>query len=449
MQEVDVVVVGAGLSGLCCARSLREGGANVKVLEARGRVGGRTLSMPIAGATFDLGGQWLGAHQLRLTDLAEELSLTTFRTFDTGKKVLDVAGRRSSYSGTIPTLSPWALVDLQQALYRAEKAAKQTNVKAPMLGPDAAQKDGTSLGEWMRKTMLTSVARDVFATAIRVVFGAEPDELSALWVLRYAKAAGGLMRLVEIPEGAQEKRFVQGAQALSLRLAEKLGDDVVLNAPVRSITDDGGCVTVTTDVGDFRAAKVVVAIPPALAGRITFSPPLPAERNHLLQRFTMGATVKVLAIYERAFWREQGLSGEVVFTKGPVSVVFDNTSHDGAVPCLLAFVVGDPARRFSLLSEPSRKGAVIDALAHAFGPLARKPVQVIEQDWSTEVWTGGCPVANLGPGAMRAISGLPTTPIGNIHWAGTETAHEWTGYLEGAILSGRRAASEVLDLPAI
>ena len=432
MPQADVVVVGAGMSGLSCARALRDRGAKVVVLEARDRVGGRTLSRRFGPATFDLGGQWLGAHQPRLAQLADELHVKTFRTFDTGKKVLDVAGRTSTYSGTIPTLAPWALLDLQQVLFRAERLARGVRPASPLAADRALERDGLSLGEWMRSAMHTEVAREVLATGIRVVFGAEPDELSLLWVLRYAAAAGNLMRLVEIPDGAQEMRFVEGAQTLSIRLAERLGDSVVLNAPVRSVEDSGQSVVVTADGGRFEARFAVIAIPPALAGRIAFSPPLPAPRDQLLQRFPMGATVKVLCVYDKAFWREKGLSGEVVFTRGPVSVVFDNTSVDGKVPCLVAFIVGDPARRWSR------------ALAAAFGPEARRAVEVAEQDWSEEPWTRGCPVANLAAGAMRGAGGLSREPVGRIHWAGTETADEWTGYLEGAIEAGRRAANEVL-----
>lgn len=432
------------MSGLACARALQDRGAKVVVLEARDRVGGRTLSRRFGPATFDLGGQWLGAHQPRLAALASELGVKTFRTFDTGKKVLDVAGRTSTYSGTIPTLAPWALLDLQQALFRAERLARGVKPASPLAADRALERDGMSLGEWMRTAMHTEVAREVLATGIRVVFGAEPDELSLLWVLRYAAAAGNLMRLVEIPNGAQEMRFVEGAQTLSIRLADKLGDSVHLNTPVRSIEDTAGGVTVTTDGGRFDARFAVIAIPPALAGRIAFSPPLPAPRDQLLQRFPMGATVKVLAVYDRAFWRDRGLSGEVVFTRGPVSVVFDNTSADGKVPCLVAFLVGDPARQWSLKPEAARRREVLDALAAAFGPDAKRPVEVAEQDWSTEPWTRGCPVSNLAAGVMRGVGGLLRDPVGHIHWAGTETADEWTGYLEGAIEAGRRAASEVL-----
>lgn len=432
------------MSGLACARALRDRGAKVVVVEARDRVGGRTLSRRFGPATFDLGGQWLGAHQPRLAALAAELGVRTFKTYDTGKKVLDAAGRKKTYSGTIPTLMPWALLDLQQALFRADRLARGVKPPSPLSAPRAAERDGVSLGEWMRTSMHTEVAREVFTTAIRVVFGAEPDELSLLWVLRYSAAAGGLMRLVEIPDGAQEMRFVEGAQTLSIRLAERLGDSVVLNTPVRAIEDTGKGVVVTGDRERFEGRFAVIAIPPALAGRIAFSPPLPAPRDQLLQRFPMGATVKVLAMYDRAFWREKGLSGEVVLTRGPVSVVFDNTSDDGAVPCLLAFVVGDPARQWSQMPEPARRAAVIDSFTAAFGDEARRPLEVVEQDWSTEPWTRGCPVSNLAPGVMRGVGGLLRAPVGHIHWAGTETADEWTGYLEGAIEAGRRAAAEVL-----
>jgi monoamine oxidase len=452
MERVDVVVVGGGLSGLACARRLLAAGASVRVLEARDRVGGRTLSRRLGGGTFDLGGQWLGPGQTRVAALADELGLATFPTHVAGKKLLAASGGAPRpYEGTIPALPPLALLDLQQALLRAERAARAVPADRPTAARGAAALDARSLGEWMRRTMLSASAREVFAAAIRVVFGAEPDELSLLWVLAYASGAGGLMRLVETEHGAQERRFVDGAQALSTRLVARLeataggGGVLRLAAPVRAIAQEPAGVRVRSDAGEFRAGRVVVAVPPTLAARIDFEPGLPAPHDQLRQRWAAGATVKCLALYDRAFWRERGLSGEAVFTRGPVSVTFDNGAHDGAQPCLVAFVVGDPARRWSLQPEGARREAVLAALARAFGAEAARPSLYVEQDWSAERWSRGCPVSSPGAGALAAAGADALRgPVGRIHWAGTETARQWPGYLEGALEAGERAADEVL-----
>jgi len=443
-RKVDVVVVGAGLSGVSCARALRAAGASVAVIEARDRVGGRTLSREVDGAVVDLGGQWLGARQPRLEALSQGLGLRTFATHHEGKKVLDTGSSISTYSGTIPHLAPWRLLELHRTLSRVERMSEKIPTDDPMGAAGAAELDAISLQEWALRNVHSSTARSIMESAVRVVFGAEARELSMLYFLYYLRSGGGMMSLVEIENGAQERRFVEGAQQLSVRVAAQLGDDLLLGQPAVGIDQDGQGVTVRLRQGQVRARYAVVALPPALAGRLDYSPGLPAARDQLLQRFPMGATVKFLAFYRRAFWRERGLSGELVCTQGPVSVVFDNTSHDGKLPCLVAFVVGDPARTWHQRGELARRDAVLSVMARGLGPEAAHPEHTLEQDWSTEPFTRGCPVGLLGPGALQVAGRSLRQPVGRIHWAGTETATLWTGYLEGALEAAERAATEVL-----
>ena len=202
---------------------------------------------------------------------------------------------------------------------------------------------------------------------------------------------------------------------------------------------------VTSDTRTVRANQVIVAIPPVLANRIDFKPNLPVSRDALAARMPMGSAAKCIAVYDRPFWREEGFSGEAVTNEGPLSVVFDNGSYDGTVNSLLGFVMGDEARLFSSRPPAERRAAVLDSLAKMFGEKARMPVEYVEFDWSAEEWSRGCPVANMTPGAMLSCGDALRAPIGRIHWAGTETATEWTGYMEGALQSGERAAREVRE----
>jgi monoamine oxidase len=449
-EKHDVVIVGAGLSGLTCARALAAAGVRPVVVEARDRVGGRTMSRPLGRATFDLGGQWLGARQPRLAALAEELSVETFPQYSSGEKILDVRGRRSTYRGTIPSLAPWRLAELHFVLQRIEGLTKRTVLGDPLASPDAALHDGCTLEEWTRRNVVSRTVQSIMASAIRTVFGAEPRDLSMLFFLSYLRSGGGLMSLVEIENGAQERRFVRGAQELSERLAARLkgeGDGegrVALRAPVRAIEQTSDGVVVRTGAGDFRGRFAVVAVPPALAGRIAFDPPLPALRDQLMQRSPMGSTVKCFALYDRAFWREQGLSGEAVCDGAPISVVFDATSHDGAQPALVAFLVGQAAREWSSRPDGERRRAVLSTLTRLFGSRAERPVGYVEQDWSTEAYSRGCPTGTMVPGALSACAPALRRPCGRVHWAGTETAVHWTGYMEGAIEAGERAAQEIL-----
>jgi monoamine oxidase len=442
--DADVAVVGAGLAGLAAARDLAAGGASVVVLEARDRVGGRRESVPLGDGIFDLGGQWLGPTQHRMLKLVGDLGLETFPTYDLGRKILMVGDRRSTYKGTIPKMSPLKLIAIQRSLMKMESLAKR--VRTDRESPNASRLDGTSVETWKLRNLPQRATRGTFDVAIRTIFGAEPAEVSLLYALWYAAAAGGFMPLVEVTNGAQETRFVTGSQQVSLRLAEPFGRELILNAAARRVVQDPEGVTVESDAGTHRARRVIVAVPPTLAGRIAYDPPLPALRDELSQRYPMGATLKAHALYDRAFWRESGLSGEVVFADArPVSVAFDNSTHDGAQPALVAFVVGRQARQIGALPENERRRAVLDALATAFGSHVLDPVAYVDRDWSAEPWTRGCPTGFMPPGVLTTFGPALREPVGRIHWAGTETATEWAGYMEGAVQSGERAAREALS----
>jgi monoamine oxidase len=381
--------------------------------------------------------------------LAGDLGLETFPTYDEGRKVLDIAGRRTTYRKTIPRMSPLKLALMQRAISKVEAMVRRVPADRPWAAAQAARLDGQTVETLKRRFLPHDATRGAFDVAIRTIFGAEPSEVSVLYFLAYCSAARGFMPLIEVSNGAQETRFVDGAQQVPLRLAGALGDAVVLRAPARAIVQDGEGVTVRSDAGARRARRVVVAVPPTLAGRIDYDPPLPALRDDLTQRFPMGATLKCHLLYDRAFWRDEGLSGEAVFTEArPVSVTFDNSAHDGSQPALVAFVVGRQARELGPLPEEERRRAVSDVLARTFGPKAREPVAYRDVDWSAEPWTRGCPTGFMPPGVLTTFGPALREPAGRIHWAGTETAAEWCGYMEGAVESGERAAREILARPS-
>ena len=425
MRDADVVVVGAGLAGLATADALRRAGRSVLVLEARDRVGGRLEGTLLGGEVrVDLGGQWLGAGQRRLAALAAELGIATFPTHSAGDSLLDVGGRRSRYRGAIPRLNPLVLLDVELARRRVERLARRVPTEAPWEARDAGRLDGQTFAEWMHRHVRTRMAKRLLTIAGRTVWGAEPEEMSALHVLFYVRAAGGFDRLIETEGGAQQDRFEGGAHGLVAALAERLGDSVLLGRPVAEVVDDGDGVLVQ----DMRARRAVVATP-------LLRPGLPMP---------MGALTKVHVLYDRPFWRDDGLSGEAVTDAGPVTLTFDGSPADAGAGVMTGFVGGADARGFARLSPEDRRAAVLAGFDRLFGPAARDARDYAERDWAAEPFSRGAPNGHFGPGGWTRFGPALRAPAGRVHWAGTETAREWCGFMEGALESAERAAAEVL-----
>jgi monoamine oxidase len=416
------------------------------VIEARDRVGGRTANASIgAGKVTEMGGQWVGPTQDRVLALAQELEVETFPTYHEGRNLLELGGRVRRYKGTIPRLAPHVLLDVQRALRKVRRAARRVPAEAPWTAPKAAELDSQTMASWVRKAARTKKARRLLEIAAGTVMGTGTAELSALWMLSYVSAAGSFDAMVDVEGGAQQDRFVGGSQRLSLRLAEELGEGLVLQAPVRRIAQDGGGLDVEADGFQARAHRVIVAVPPPLAARISFAPSLGGRRDQLTQRMAHGALTKCAAVYPEPFWREQGLSGQAVSDGGPVTTTFDNSPPDGAPGVLLGFIAGAEAIRHARRSEADRRRVVLECFERLFGEQAAKPGIYLETAWAEEQWSRGGPVCSFAPGALVNYGEALRQPAGRVHWAGAETATVWCGYMEGAVRSGERAAEEVLD----
>lgn len=449
-RETDIAVVGAGIAGLVAARRLRAAGRKVAVLEARDRVGGRTLNLPLegdgGGHAVEIGGQWVGPSQSDVLALIDELGLETFPTYAEGRNVLELAGKRSTYKGTIPRISPLVLADVERARRRFEKLARSVPADEPWKAPDADRLDSMTVGGWLRDNVRTERARALFSIACGTVWGMEPGQITLLWALACASSAGGFEAMIDVEGGAQQDRVAGGSQEICTTLAEGLAGSVALSAPVDAIEQDGSSVVLSGPGGSVRARRAIVAMAPDLAGRISYSPRLAGRREQLTGRMASGALTKCTAVYERPFWRDDRLTGEAVSDAGPLETTFDNTPDgDGAPGVLVGFISGPAAAEHALLGESERRRRVTECLERLFGEGARHPGAYHEQAWAEEEWSAGGPVCSPAPGTLTAYGDELRRPAGRVHWAGAETATVWCGYMEGAVQSGERAAGEVLD----
>jgi monoamine oxidase len=448
-RRADVAIVGAGLAGLTAARRLVAAGHSVVVLEARERVGGRTLNANLGGGhVTELGGQFIGPTQNRIAALAKAVGVATFPTFNSGLNVTSFTGARLPYPATpgVPTDPDIATAFIQSL--KLDTLAKDVPVAAPWTARNAAALDRQTLAGFRDANISTPRGRAAFDSICQAVWGAEPSELSLLYALAYVAASGdethpgSFLRLITTAGGAQETRFVGGSQAVSEKVADRLGRRVVLGAPVRRIVQDSDGVRVVASGLTVSAKRAIVTAPPALALDIAFSPGLPRTKSRMLRGLRPGHLMKVEAVYPRPFWRDTGFSGQSA-GDFPVGSTFDNSPADGSIGVLMGFVGGAPARRLHGLSAAQRRATVLDNFAAYFGDAARAPAGYVEKDWSDDRWTKGCPTAHTAPGVLRRYGPALRRATGRVHWAGTETSTFWQGYMDGAVRSGERAADEV------
>lgn len=447
----DVVVVGAGLAGLRAATLLAEQGLSVHVLEARDRVGGKTWTVRSGDTSLDIGGQWVGPTQHRVIALVEELGLQLFES--SIERPLDREGDFAFVIDgalhRVPSLNlddlaalpiPEGSIDqLRAAQDEIQRLAATVPTDAPWTAPWARRWDSMTLEYWMHQQMSDPLARALFTALGPNELAVSPIDISVLSMMHQA----AMSPVSEIPE---LWRILGGAQQLSQRLAERLGDRVHLSDPVIAVdwSHEDGVVVYTDLDGEYAARAAIVALPPNLAGRLDYYPVLPIARDSLTSRFPVGHVIKIQAVYDRPFWREQGLNGYALIPfPESVSVIEDNSTPESDAGVLVGFVYADEAAWLADQPPAERRGQVLREFAAIFGPLALEPRDYIEGLWSLEQWTLGAWQCMPTTGAWTTYGEAWRAPVGPIHWAASDYSNRWYGYFEGALASGEDAAAAV------
>jgi monoamine oxidase len=443
-----VVVVGAGYAGLTAALALQDSGADVVVLEGSDRVGGRVLSEDLGGGlVVDHGGQWVGPTQANLIAAAERFGCDTFATYDTGQHLeLWTDGVCRPFRGSGPQDGA-GVAAYDAATELIDAMAATIDLDNPTATARLEEWDGQTVQSFFESTVSDEDARRRLALSVQGVWTVEPRDISLFHFLFYVASAGGYDQLMETEGCAQERRFVRGAQSVALAIADHLGDRIHLHTRATGIHQHDTCVQVETDHGTVSASYVIVAASPGAAVRINFTPALPLARHRWMERSPMGDVAKIHAVYETPFWRDQGLSGQATVYGDPaVGVVFDNSPSDGDIGVLVAFVYADRVHRWSTLPDDQRRARALSTLETLFGERAATPTHYTEKLWPQDPWAFGGYAANPAPGVWfeHGTAGW-RSPCGRIHWAGSETAAIWNGYIDGAISSGQRAADEILS----
>jgi putrescine oxidase len=448
MNEItrDVVVIGAGAAGLTAANALRKAGLSVAVLEARDRVGGRLWTDEIDGAMLEIGGQWVSPDQDALIDTVAELGLETFSRYREGDSVyIGPDGVAHRFTGEMFPVSAETERVIAEITERLDAMVAEIDPDRPWAHEKAAEWDRISWDAWLRtQTDDDEAVRNLAFATGSAMLTKPTHSFSLLQSLLMAASAGSYSHLVDA-DFILDKRVVGGLQQVPILLAERLGDDVLLNEPVRTLEWGESGVTAIAESTTVRARFAIIALAPNLYSRISYVPALPRLQHQMHQHLSMGFVIKVHAVYETPFWRDKGLSGTAFSPYELSHEAYDNTNHGDARGTLVGFVSDQTADDLFRLSAEERKERILESLSHYYGPEAKNPIVYYESDWGSEEWTRGAYAASFDLGGLSRYGADLRTPVGPIHFACSDLAGAGYQHVDGAIRMGREAAAHIIE----
>lgn len=445
----DVVIVGAGPSGLTAARELKKAGLSVAVLEARDRVGGRTWTDTIDGAMLEIGGQWVSPDQTALMGLLDELGLKMYSRYRDGESVyLAPDGSRTRYTGASFPVSETTATEMDKLIAILDGLAAEIGPEEPWAHPKARELDTISFHHWLRRNSTDEEARNNIGLFIAGGMLTKPAHaFSALQAVLMAASAGSFSNLTD-EDFILDKRVIGGMQQVSLLIAAELGDDVVLNSPVRTINwepaGEGHRVTVESERATVNARFVIMAVPPNLYSRVSYNPPLPRRQHQMHQHQSLGLVIKVHAVYSTPFWREDGLSGTGFGADALVQEVYDNTNHGDARGTLVGFISDEKADAVFELSAEDRKKKVLESIASFLGEKALDAEVYYESDWGSEEWTRGAYASSYDLGGLHRYGKDQHANVGPIYWSSSDLAAEGYQHVDGAVRMGQATAARIV-----
>ncbi|KAJ0333787.1 hypothetical protein COL922a_010502 [Colletotrichum nupharicola] len=446
----DVVVVGAGLSGLQAAYSAQQAGLSAVVVEARNRVGGKTWSVPLASGRgyADLGAAWVNENtQPRITKYIRKFDLPMVAQRLVGKAVMQVfENERIEFPfGITPGFTPEEKKNLEFI---------RDHIQAESLKGETPKREdcSVSLDQYVRNLGALPKTIAMINLWAKIMHGVESTEESAAWFIDYCRRNRGLFSIrADDKTGGNYQRLHKGTQQIANGIADLIGrSNIHLSALVASIEHTSAHVTVITTNGQrFVGRKAIISIPSTMMRDLNISPPLPSRLREVNDSSRLGHYNKAILCYDKPWWRDLGYNGFFMSYTGPITLARDTSVDETGFYSLTCFVNGKFGEEWSQLHPHERRNVVLKQVAKAFNvgkdSEVFRPIEIFDQIWKHEQYSKGAlaPIQEIGH--YTEYADVYGKPVGNLHFVGTEYSTEWKGYMEGALCSGEQGAKEVVD----